>query len=82
MRLRSTAMNQRNAIPVKGTRFSAMRTQFRKAGSASHTPGSVGSAGTASRMSTRLTIYSTEKMMPLIATTRGGDGTCWVCAGI
>ena len=29
MRLRSTAMNQRNAIPVKGTKFSAMPTQFR-----------------------------------------------------
>jgi hypothetical protein len=75
MRLRSTPMNQRKVIPVKGTRFSARRTQFRKEGPASHKPGSVGSAGTASLINTKLIIYSTANMMPLIATIRGGDGT-------
>ena len=69
-------MNQRNAIPVNGIRFRATRTQSRKRASASHSPGSVGSAVTASRMSTRLRIYNTEKVMPLMATPGGGAGGC------
>ena len=43
-------------------------------GSASQAPGSVGSAGTASRANTRLAIYNPAKIMPLMATTRGGAG--------
>ena len=65
-------MNQRNAMPAKGIRFSARPSAFLRAESPNHEPGSVGSAGTASRISPSPTLNSTAKMTPAMAAARGG----------
>ena len=71
IRSRSTPTNHRNAIPANGTRFSATTTAVRRAESDSHSPATLGSAGTESRSSTSAVISSTEKRIPATEAARG-----------
>src|SRR5260370_37029925 len=77
MRLRSTPMNHRNAIPPNGTRLRANRTALRRCGSVSQIPGRDRSAGTAYRTSPSPTMVSNEKITPATAAPRGGFRACW-----
>ena len=67
-RSRTTPMNQRKAMPAKGSRLSATWTGL--ASPASHPPASCGSAGMERRTSTRLTMSSRAKRMPATAVAR------------
>ena len=71
IRSRMTPMNQRNAIPANGTRFSATITAVRRPEWASQAPGTAGLPGTESWISTSAVISSTEKAIPATAAARG-----------
>src|SRR5437879_9365118 len=71
MRSRTTRMNKRQAIPAKGTRFSAKMTAFLRVASESHAPASLGLEGISNRIMTRLVPSSSENAMPAVAAARG-----------
>src|SRR5262245_28362585 len=71
IRSRTTPMNQRNAIPAKGTRFSARTTRRRFAGSETNGATSAGSAGAASRTRTNAVVSRTANSTPAIPAARG-----------
>ena len=81
IRSRSTPMNHRNAIPANGTRFSATTTAVRRAESDSHSPATLGLAGTETRSSTSAVIRSTEKRIPATAAARGVRSGLPACSG-
>ena len=71
IRSRTTPMNHKKAMPAKGTRFSAMTTARRRAGSVSHAPDVAGSEGAETVMRMRARPSSSEKRMPAAAAARG-----------
>jgi len=64
-------MNHRKAIPVNGTKFSAMATAALRPESVSHAPAAAGLAGAETLNSIKAVIRSTEKTIPATAAARG-----------